>query len=113
MTFRKKLQQRAKKNKATKVLGRFSPYQVILAPLMTEKSHKEQEQGNKYTFKVHKDANKNDVKQAISYLYNVDPVKINITNTKNKYRQKRGLVKKKFKKAIITLAPKQKIEIGT
>ena len=48
--------------------------------MITEKSYKMQEDGNKYFFKVHKDANKNDVKEAIKYIYNVTPTGVNIIN---------------------------------
>ncbi|MDR0608461.1 MAG: 50S ribosomal protein L23 [Candidatus Peribacteria bacterium] len=77
MTFREKLQQRAKKNVSPKALKTFTPYDIILSPLLTEKTHKAQET-HKYTFKVHGDANKNDVKAAIEYLYKVHPLKINM-----------------------------------
>jgi len=80
MTFKKILQARAKKNITPKVIDKLSPYGIILAPLVTEKTHKQQESANKYSFKVHKDANKNDVKQAIEFLYKVHPESINIVN---------------------------------
>ena len=38
MTFKEKLQRRARKNTATKALVKFSPYHIILAPVLTEKS---------------------------------------------------------------------------
>lgn len=79
MTFREKLQQRAKKNAAPKALKTFSPYDIILSPVLTEKTHQDQEH-HKYTFKVHADANKNDVKQAIAYLYKVHPLAVNMVN---------------------------------
>ncbi|MBO4515978.1 50S ribosomal protein L23 [bacterium] len=47
---------------------------------MTEKTYKMQEDANKYCFKVHKDANKNDVKEAIKYIYKVTPLEVNIVN---------------------------------
>jgi len=112
MTFKEKLQRRARKNTSTKALSKFSPYDVILAPVLTEKTYKQQEVANKYVFKVHSDANKNDVAAAIKYIYNVTPVKINIVNTSFKGRQRRQLVKRAFKKAIVTLGEKEKIEMA-
>jgi len=112
MTFRQKLQARAKKNNSTKVLGKLSPYQIILAPLMTEKTHEDQEVLNKYVFKVHNDANKNDVRSAIKYLYKVSPLKINVVRSKKKIRSQKWLVRRAFKKAIITLWKKDKIDVG-
>jgi len=112
MTFKEKLQRRARKNTATKALVKFSPYDIILAPVLTEKSYRQQELANKYVFKVHNDANKNDVDVAIQYLYKVNPMKINIVNTAFKGRERRKLVKRAFKKAIVTLGKDQKIEFA-
>jgi len=112
MTFKEKLQRRARKNVATKALKKFSPYEVILAPVLTEKTYKAMETSNKYVFKVHSDANKNDVDAAIRYLYKVTPIKINIVNAAFKWRERRNLVKRAFKKAIVTLWEKEKIELA-
>ena len=60
----------------------------------------------------HKDANKNDVKQAITYLYHVNPIKINIVNVPYKGRSQRKLVRADYKKAIVTLSENEKIEVG-
>ena len=111
MTFRQKLQQRAVKNASTKALKRFAPHDIILAPVLTEKTHGQQEE-HKYVFKVHRDANKNDVKAAISYLYHVNPIKINIVHVPFKWRWQRKLVRADYKKAIITLSENEKIEVG-
>ena len=111
MTFRQKLQQRAVKNASTKALKRFAPHDIILAPVLTEKTHGQQEE-HKYVFKVHADANKNDVDAAIRYIYKVTPIKINIVNTAFKGRERRKLVRRAFKKAIVTLSEKEKIDFA-
>ena len=103
MTYKQILQARAKKNVETKALKKFGPYDIIIAPLMTEKTHKQQADQNKYSFKVHNDANKNDVKQAVEFLYKVTPLDIHIVNVVFKGRTQRKLVRKSYKKAIITL----------
>lgn len=113
MTFKQILQARAKKNSTGKIIQKISPYDVILAPLVTEKTHKLQEASNKYSFKIHKDANKNDVKQALDFLYKVHPEHINIINVVYKWRSQRKLVRKVYKKAIVTLPKKEKIELGS
>lgn len=113
MTFKNILQARAKKSTTAKVIKKLSPYGVILSPLVTEKTHKQQESDNKYSFKVHKDANKNDVKQAIEFLYKVHPEGINIVKVVYKGRNQRKLVRKAYKKAIVTLPKKEKIELGS
>lgn len=113
MTFKQILQARAKKNVTGKIIKKVSPFGVILWPIVTEKSHKQQEADNKYSFKVHSDANKSDVKQAIEFLYKVNPESISIINVVYKGRNQRKLVRKAYKKAIVTLGKKDKIELGS
>lgn len=64
---------------------------------------------NKITFKVMKWANKNDVKQSLKLLYNLDVEKVNIIKNPYKHRQRRGLVRKSFVKAVVTLKEGQKM----
>ena len=113
MTYKQTLQQRAKKNTATKAVKKFSLYGVILSPIITEKTHKQQESENKYCFKIHADANKNDVKEAVQHIYKVTPEKVNVVNVCFKWRNNRKLVRSAYKKAVVTLAKKDKIEIGS
>lgn len=112
MTFKQKLQARAKKSVSTNALDKFTPYDIILAPMVTEKTYKQQEDVNKYYFKVHGDANKNDVRKAVEYIYKVVPTKVNVVNVPMKGRTQRKLVRRAYKKAIITLDKKDKIEIA-
>jgi len=111
MTFREKLQQRAKKNNSVKALKKFKPQEIILGLLTTEKTYKEKESLNKYFFKVHNDANKNDVKEAIKTIYNVAPEQVNMVNVVYKWRANKKLVRRSYKKAIVTLDKKDKIEL--
>lgn len=103
MTYTKTLQQRAKKTASTKAVKKFSLYGIILAPIVTEKTHKQQESENKYCFKVHADANKNDIKEAVQQLYKVTPEKINMVNVCFKGRNNKKLVRRAYKKAVVTL----------
>lgn len=111
MTYKQILQARAKKTIATKAIQKFGTYDIIIAPLMTEKSHKQQADENKYSFKVHADANKNDVKQAIEFIYKVTPLDINMVSVVYKGRSSKKLVRKAYKKAIVTLSKKDKLEV--
>ncbi len=111
MTFKEKLQARAIKNASAKVIKKLSPYEIIISPMVTEKTHKQQADYNKYSFRVHKDANKNDVKEALIYMYRVTPEKINIINVVFKGRSQKKLVRRAYKKAVVTLSKKEKIEI--
>jgi large subunit ribosomal protein L23 len=89
--------------------------QVILRPVISEKSMDETQRG-KYTFRVHNDANKLQVKQAIEELFKVEVVTVNVSTTKAKEKsrnRRRGRQEgwtSPWKKAVVTLASGQKIE---
>ncbi|MHB8960324.1 MAG: 50S ribosomal protein L23 [Candidatus Limnocylindrales bacterium] len=91
---------------------------IILRPVISEKSIDESGRG-KYTFAVHQDANKIQIKAAIEELYKkekVTVVAVNVLSSKAKEKRrgtKRGRLTghtSAWRKAIVTLAPGQKIE---
>ena len=91
---------------------------IILRPVISEKSIDEAGRG-KYTFAVHNDANKIQIKAAIEELYKMEKVtvtSVNVLTSKGKEKRrgtKRGRVTghtPDWRKAIVTLAPGQKIE---
>ncbi|MCG8571482.1 MAG: 50S ribosomal protein L23 [Spirochaetes bacterium] len=87
--------------------------EIILRPVVTEKSTTIREKENKYVFIVSVKANKLMVKQAIKDLFQVTPTQINIINVKGKkkrVRYKYGYTAA-YKKAIVTLAKEDKITI--
>lgn len=112
MTFRQILQKRAIKQNDVKLLKKLTPHDVLLSPIITEKTYKQQESSNVYSFKVHSDANKNDVKQALLYFHKVSPLSVRIINVPYKWRMQRSLVRRAYKKAIVTFDKKDKIEVG-
>ena len=92
--------------------------QIILRPVISEKSIDESTRG-KYTFAVHSDANKIQIKAAIEELYKkeaVTVVAVNVSTTKAKEKRRgtrRGRIvghTTAWRKAVVTLAPGQKIE---
>ncbi len=92
--------------------------EIVLRPVISEKSIAESQHG-KYTFAVHDDANKLQIKNAVEELYkseNVTVVKVNVLTTKAKEKRRgtrRGRVvghTTPWRKAVVTLAPGQKIE---
>ncbi|MBD1165142.1 50S ribosomal protein L23 [Pelagibacterales bacterium SAG-MED13] len=89
-------------------------YDKILSPLLTEKSTNLSEQ-NKIIFKVHKNANKKNLKNNIEKIFKVNVTKINIINKQNRKKLTRGKKVKVsgFKKAIITLKKGQSIDLTT
>ncbi len=97
------LKARGKKLTKTSALNKFTPYDIIVKPLMTEKSYAQAANDNKFSFKVHRDANKNDVKVAIQAIYGVTPVNVNTSIVPTKGRANRKVVRPGYKKAVITL----------
>ena len=89
-------------------------FDKILFPLLTEKSTNLSEQ-NKIVFKVHKNANKKNLKNNIEKIFKVNVTKINIINKQNRTKLTRGRKVKVsgFKKAIITLKKGQTIDLTT
>ncbi len=87
-------------------------YQIVKRPIITEKTMKLVEKG-KYTFEVDKNANKQEIKEAIEKLFNVSVVKVNVINEIAKAKrvgQHSGFAPA-VSKAIVTLAEGNKIEI--
>ena len=62
------------------------PEEVIIKPVITEKSNEEIQDG-KYTFKVNKKATKIDIKRACEKLFNVKVLKVNTTMVKGKTKR--------------------------
>ncbi len=80
------------------------PEEIILAPVVTEKSNDEVQMG-KYTFKVNKKATKVDVKRAVEKLFEVKVLKVNTMTVKGKEKRVGRSVGKTsdWKKAIVTI----------
>jgi large subunit ribosomal protein L23 len=89
-------------------------YDAILSPVITEKATMLSEQ-NKVAFRVAKEATKAQIAEAIENLFKVSVVKVNTLNVKGKTKRFRGREGKRsdVKKAIITLAEGQSIDITT
>jgi large subunit ribosomal protein L23 len=91
-------------------------YDVLVRPLITEKSSYQSGKLNQYSFVVANKATKTMVKDAIETLFDVNVVRVNIVNAPAKRgrraRSRRLLVRRPgFKKAIITLADGETLEI--
>ncbi len=88
------------------------PRDIILAPVVSEKSYGLIEQGV-YTFKVHPDAHKTQIRQAVEELFEVKVQAVNIVQVQSKPKR-RGMVRGRrpgWKKAIVQLREGQSIEI--
>lgn len=86
-------------------------WQVIDQPLITEKNTSQVAEG-KYTFRVAREANKIQIREAVEKIFNVQVADVNIINVRGK---ERGIGRRKgfspnWKKAIVTLKAGQRIE---
>lgn len=86
--------------------------QVILAPRITEKAANSTGQ-NIYTFNVHPQANKRQIKRAVEVIYSVQPTKVRVVNLPAKSITRRGILGRKARgrKAYVHLRATDKIEI--
>jgi large subunit ribosomal protein L23 len=86
---------------------------VIIKPLITEKSTHQQATRNAYAFKVATWANKPQIKHAVEKLYDVKVVDVRTMNRKGKPRRTRfGMTHTAhFKRAIVVLAEESRIEL--
>ena len=89
-------------------------YDVILAPVITEKATILSEQ-NKVVFRVAMDSTKDEIARAVESLFSVQVLKVNTLITKGKKKRFRGRigVRSDVKKAIVTLAEGQSIDVTT
>jgi large subunit ribosomal protein L23 len=86
---------------------------VILRPMITEKATRLSGE-NKYAFEVRPHANKAQIKEAVEKYFNVKVKSVNVMNMKGKPQRVRGnRIKHRpdWKKAVVTLAPGDKIEL--
>ena len=90
------------------------PRDVVLAPIVSEKSY-ELLEANVYTFRVHPDASKPEIKDAVESLFDVTVLKVNTMNRKGKRRRNRRSPtfgrRPDVKRALITLAEGDQIEL--
>ena len=113
----KKTPKKAKaKTAAPAAGGAIDPafYDIVLAPLITEKATLASEH-NQVMFKVPLKATKPDIKRAVEALFKVNVTAVNTLITKGKLKRFRGRPGQRsdVKKAIVTLAAGQSIDVTT
>ena len=90
---------------------KLTAYDIILRPIITEKSSSHMVY-NKYTFEVHPGANKVEIKKAVEEIFKVKVEKVHTVNIKPKPKRLGRFLgrSRRWKKAIVTLAPGERIE---
>ena len=101
------------KTSAIKV-SRARMYEVIRSPLITEKTTNGSEHGQ-VTFRVSMDATKPEIKAAVEGLFKVKVLAVNTLRQQGKIKMFRGRPGQRgdFKKAMVTLAEGQSIDVTT
>ncbi len=89
------------------------PRDVVIEPVVSEKSYDLIEDYNIYTFVVDRGANKTQIKQAVSKIFDVTVVSVNTMNRKGKVKRTGYVVgkRKNTKRALVKLAVGDSIEI--
>ena len=90
----------------------LDPSQVLLAPVVSEKSYNQIAE-NKYSFKVHPDAHKTQIRQAVEALFDVKVVEVRTSSVKSKPKR-RGLTAgrtRSWKKAVVQVRAGDSIPI--
>ncbi len=91
----------------------MDPHQVIIRPVISERSYNLIETEGQYTFQVDKRANKNQIKRAVEGAFDVSVSRVNTANVKSKPKRQ-GLTRGRtatWKKAVVKLAPGESIEL--
>jgi len=89
------------------------PRQVVVRPLMTEKSMRLKDERNTVTFQVVPDANKVEIRQAVEAIFNVKVSAVRTSTVEGKLKRmgRHQGRRPSWKKALVTLAPGHKIEL--
>ena len=90
----------------------MNPRSVIIRPIVSEKSYALLA-ANKYTFRVHEDAHKTQIRQAIEQIWNVRVLEVRTMSVKSKPKR-RGTTfgrTREWKKAVVELHPEDTIEL--
>ena len=89
------------------------PREVLIRPLMTEKSMQQKEAHNSVAFRVRPDANKLEIRAAVEAVFNVKVAEVRTANYEGKLKRmgKHQGRRSDWKKAIVTLQPGHKIDL--
>ena len=91
----------------------MNEYDIILRPIITEKSTFVKEAANQYVFEVLRSANKIEIRKAVEKLFKVKVIDVHVSNMEGKKKRLGRYAGKRsdWKKAIVKLSPKDKITI--
>ena len=86
-------------------------YQIIKAPIDTEKTNLQKELLNQVSFEVDPNANRVEIKKAVEHIFDVKVKSVKTMNVKGKSKQRGRIIgkQKNWKKALVTLLPGHRI----
>jgi large subunit ribosomal protein L23 len=89
------------------------PREILIRPLMTEKSMRQKEERNTVAFRVRPDANKVEIRGAVETVFNVKVTAVRTASFEGKLKRmgRHQGRRPDWKKAIVTLAPGHKIDL--
>ncbi len=91
--------------------------EVLIKPILTEKANAQQEKLRRYAFKVHRKANKLEIKKAVEEFYGITVIDVNTSVVPGKAKTrstKAGIIqgrKPAYKKALVTVAEGESIDL--
>ncbi len=87
-------------------------YEIIRRPLITEKTTRQREQNNQFSFEVDRRANRVEIRRAVEQIFNVQVSDVRTVSVKGKVKMRGRIAGKRrdWKKAIVTLMPGQRID---
>ncbi len=90
-----------------------NPRDVVLEPVVSEKSYDQIEESNTYTFLVDRRTNKTEIKEAVQSIFDVKVLSVNTMNRKGKLKRTGYIIgkRKDTKRALVTLAVGDSIDI--
>lgn len=90
----------------------MNTYDIILRPVITEKTTLQKESANQVAFEVARRANRVEIKRAVEKIFAVQVAAVNTLHIKGKIKRRGRIVgkRKDWKKAIVTLMPGQRID---
>lgn len=87
-------------------------YDIIIRPIVTEKTNLQKEAANQVTFEVDRKANRIEVRRAVERIFNVRVANVRTMQIRGKFKRRGRVLGKRrdWKKAIVTLRPGDRIE---
>lgn len=94
----------------------MNPYEIVVRPIDTEKTRYQASELGQYTFEVNSRANKIDVKRAVEEIFEAEVVSVRMINmpakaSKRYGRGRRSVRRPPWKKAVVTLAEGQRLDL--